>query len=311
MRTLIELLLDHGILLLFMVTLAARIGIPVPAAPFLVVAGGLAAAGHLSALVAFVAAIVANLLGDAVWFKAGRVYGYRVLKLLCRISLSPDSCVRQSESLITRWGGSSLIAAKFLPGVSVVAAPMAGALGMSTTRFVGFGVLAGAVWSGVFLALGLLLSEEIQQTLDMLANAGLVASIALLSIVAALLLRRHLRRRRFLRSAGSARITVEEALALIERGARPTFVDVRAEASRAVDPRRIAGALLLDELKDGRGQQPDLRPDSELVLYCNCPNEVSALLAAQALSRQGFTRVRALTGGLDAWAEAGHPLAGS
>jgi membrane protein DedA with SNARE-associated domain/rhodanese-related sulfurtransferase len=311
MRTLIELLLDHGIQLLFIITLAARIGIPVPAAPFLVVAGGLATTGHLSAVAAFMAAIVANLLGDAVWFQAGRTYGHRVLKLLCRISLSPDSCVRQSESLISRWGGSSLIAAKFLPGISVVAAPMAGALGMSTLRFLGFDLLAGALWSGVFIALGLLLSDEIQRTLDMLANAGLVASIALVSIVAALLLRRYVRRSRFLRSAGSARITVDEALALIEQGAQPTFVDVRAEASRAVDPRRIAGALLLDDLKDRRGTGPDLRPDSELVLYCNCPNEVSALMAAEALSRQGFTRVRALTGGLDAWAAAGHPLAGS
>jgi membrane protein DedA with SNARE-associated domain/rhodanese-related sulfurtransferase len=292
MRTLIELLLNHGIQLLFIVTLAARVGIPVPAAPFLVVAGGLAASGHVSGLAAFMAAIVANLLGDAVWFQAGRTYGHRVLRLLCRVSLSPDSCVRQSESLISRWGGSSLIAAKFLPGISVVAAPMAGALGMSTLRFLGFDLLAGALWSGVFLALGLLLSDQIQQTLD------------------ALLLRRYVRRSRFLRNAGSARITVDEARALIERGVQPTFVDVRAEASRTVDPRRIAGALLLDDLKDRQSQRPELHPDSELVLYCNCPNEVSALVAAETLSRQGFTRVRALTGGLDAWAAAGHPIAG-
>ena len=169
---------------------------------------------------------------------------------------------------------------------------------------------AGALWSGVFLALGLLLSDQIQQTLDMLSNAGLVASIALAAIVAALLLRRYVRRSRFLRNAGSARITVDEARALIERGVQPTFVDVRAEASRTVDPRRIAGALLLDDLKDRQSQRPELHPDSELVLYCNCPNEVSALVAAETLSRQGFTRVRALTGGLDAWAAAGHPIAG-
>src|SRR6267142_6693518 len=122
MRELIALLVDHGVLVVFVATLGSS--------------------------------IVANVAGDGIWFVAGRRHGHRVMKLLCRISLSPDSCVRQSESLIVRWGGNSLIAAKFLPGVSVVAAPMAGALGMSWTRFLSFEVAAAAIWTMVFLALG-------------------------------------------------------------------------------------------------------------------------------------------------------------
>ena len=121
MQTLVALVVAHGTLLVFVATLAARLGAPVPAAPALVVAGGLAAGGQLSWPVAFFAAIVANIIGDAAWYWAGRAHGYRVLRLLCRISLSPDSCVRQSEAFILRWGGSSLVAAKFVPGVSVVA----------------------------------------------------------------------------------------------------------------------------------------------------------------------------------------------
>eukprot|EP01136_Pigoraptor_vietnamica_P002700 Opistho-1_new@31011 len=218
MRTLIELLIQHGVLLVFVVTLAARIGAPLPAAPLLVVAGGLAAAGDLSWPLALFMAILANVLGDGVWYQAGRAYGHRVMKLLCRISLSPDSCVRQSETLIARWGGSSLLAAKFLPGISVVAAPMAGALGMSLPRFLAFDVLAGALWSGVFLVLGFLLSDQIQQTLDMLASAGIYALLALLLIVAGLVARRWWRRRRFLRDVETARISVDEAIALIDQG---------------------------------------------------------------------------------------------
>ena len=110
-NTLIDLLLLHGALLVFGATLLARVGAPVPAAPLMVVAGGLSVAGGPSLVMAFVVAVVANVLGDAVWFWAGRAYGGRVLGLLCRFSLSPDSCVRQSESLIARWGGSSLVAA--------------------------------------------------------------------------------------------------------------------------------------------------------------------------------------------------------
>ena len=164
------------------------------------------------------------------------------MKLLCRISPSPDSCVRQSESLIARWDGSSLVAAKFLPGIAVVAAPMAGALGMSLLRFLAFDVLAGTLWSGLFLGLGLLLSDQIQDVLGALANAGVVAVLVLLVMVAALVLRRWWQRRQFLRDVSGARITVDEAAALVEQGLEPVFIDVRAEASRQLDPRRIPGA---------------------------------------------------------------------
>jgi membrane protein DedA with SNARE-associated domain/rhodanese-related sulfurtransferase len=308
MNTLIELLTQQGILLIFAITFAARVGLPLPAAPLLVVAGGLAAAGALSWPALLVAAILANLLGDAVWYQAGRVYGHRVMRLLCRISLSPDSCVRQSESLIDRWGGSALLAAKFLPGISVVAAPMAGALGMSLRRFVCFDLVAGALWSAGFLALGLLLSEQVQQTLEMLADAGIAALLILLLLVAALVLRRWWRRRQFLLNVVATRISVNDAVELIEKGLEPVFIDVRSEASRAIDRRRIPGALLLEALADRRAKTTgELPRDRELVLYCNCPNDVSAALAAKALSSEGFTRVRALAGGLDGWAAAGHP----
>ena len=94
MSPLIDLVITHGTLLVFLATLAARIGAPVPAAPFLVIAGGLAAMGQMSWVAALVVAIVASNLGDGLWFWAGRRHGYRVLRLLCRISISPDSCVR-------------------------------------------------------------------------------------------------------------------------------------------------------------------------------------------------------------------------
>lgn len=310
MRTLIELLIQHGVLLVFAVTLAARVGMPVPAAPLLVVAGGLAAAGEVSITAALAVAVLANLLGDGIWFQAGRIYGHRVMKLLCRISLSPDSCVRQSETLLARWGGSSLIAAKFLPGISVVAAPMAGALGMTLPRFLAFDLLAGALWSGIFLGLGLLLSEQIQEVLDALASAGVYAVLALLLIMAGLVLRRWWQRRQFLRDLEGARITVGEAMSLVDQGLEPVFIDVRADASRQIDPRRIAGARLT-ELARLSEHARGLPRDRELVLYCNCPNDVSAALAVRTLAGLGFTRVRALTGGLDGWAAAGGHLLGA
>ncbi len=301
MRALIDLLIQHDFVLVFLVTLAARVGAPVPAAPLLVVAGGLAAAGRLSALSLVVAAVLANVLGDAIWYVAGRSYGHRVLRLLCRVSLSPDVCVRQSESLIARWGGSSLLAAKFLPGISVVAAPMAGALGMGWRRFVAYDAVAGLVWTLCFLGLGLVFSDQIQDVLDTLSNAGLMA---LAAIGAALLLvvgNRWRRRRKMARLQGQVeRISVEDAAALVEQDMAPVFIDVRSDAGRAVDPRTLPGALNipLTRIAEYADQLPS---DRLLVLYCSCPNEVSAIQGANELIQRGHARVLALDGGLDAW----------
>lgn len=305
MSQLLALVVTHGTLLVFAATLAARIGAPVPAAPVLVVAGGLAAAGQLSWIAALAAAIVANILGDGVWFWAGRAHGYRVLRLLCRISLSPDSCVRQSEAFILRWGGSSLVAAKFVPGVSVVAPPMAGALGMSLAAFLGFETLAAAIWAGLFLGLGWVFADQIQQVMDMLSALGMVAVVALVVIVAAYLALRYWRRRMFRSGVAMPRIDVAELRALIDGGAAPVIVDVRSGAARTIDERRIPGALAV-ELRDIERLVDELPRDRELVLYCNCPNEASAAQAAGRLVARGFTRVRPLAGGLDAWVASGH-----
>lgn len=177
MQVLSSLMVEYGLALVFAVTLAARAGLPLPAAPLLVVAGGVAMGmpGGLLALwlPALAVATVANVLGDGVWYLAGRRYGHRILGLLCRFSLSPDSCVVGSENLMARHGGGALLAAKFVPGVSVVAAPMAGALGMSTRRFLLNDALASALWSALYLALGAVFSRQLGTLLDGLAAAGM------------------------------------------------------------------------------------------------------------------------------------------
>ena len=326
MHDLIALVVSHGAWLVFGVTFAARLGVPVPAAPLLVIAGALAMRGqgsgqgsgpggaHSAALITFGLAIVANILGDGAWFWAGRRHGYKVLRLLCRISISPDSCVRQSESFITRWGGASLVAAKFVPGVSVVAPPMAGALGMSAHAFLGWETLAAAIWAGVLMAVGVAFSAQIQQVLDLLSALG-VAALEGLAFAAgaylAYLAWRTWRRRMFLRAVAMSRIDVADLRALLDGGHEPVVIDVRSDGGRAIDARRIPGAIAV-ALGEIKAHVPALRElagaDRQIVLYCNCPNEASAAMAARALAQAGFTRVRPLAGGLDAWVAAGYRI---
>jgi len=302
---LVALVAAHGALLVFAATLAARVGAPVPAAPFLVAAASL----HSVSLAAVLAAaVLASVLGDGAWFLAGRRYGYRMLKLLCKVSISPDSCVTQSESFFGRWGGISLLAAKFLPGVSVVAPPMAGALGMSTLAFVGYEMLASAVWAVCFVVLGLLFRDQIQAVFNAMSTMGGGALVALALIAAAYLAWRTWRRRRFLRDSGLLRIGVDELRALVDADAAPVILDVRSELGRASDTRCIPGALPMD-LGALRQALHTLPADRLIVAYCNCPNDASAVAAARLLADAGRPHARPLAGGLEAWISAGHPTA--
>ena len=300
MRELIPLLIAHGTLIVFLVTLAARAGAPVPAAPLLVVAGGIAMAGKLSFAACVSASIVANVLGDAVWYQAGRWRGHRVMKLLCQISLSPDTCVRQSEGILARWGGSSLVAAKFLPGVSVVAAPMAGALGMSWRRFVSFDAVAAFIWTAVFMSLGVLFSAQIQRVLDVMTQFGTIATLVILVALAVLVIGRWVRRKWMQSDRYAPRITVHELRELIHGGVMPIVIDVRSTIAVEHDSRRLPGAITVT-LAELPGHAGTLPRDREIVLYCSCPNEVSAVRGTRILGEHGLHRARALTGGLDAW----------
>jgi membrane protein DedA with SNARE-associated domain/rhodanese-related sulfurtransferase len=302
MRELIILLIAHGAVIVFLVTLAARAGAPFPAAPIIVVAGGLAVAGQVSPLACLLASVVANVLGDAIWFQAGRWRGHRVMKLLCQISLSPDTCVRQSEDILTKWGGSSLIAAKFLPGISVMAAPMAGALRMSWMRFVAYDTGAALIWTLVFLAVGMIFSNGVVVILNVMAQFGLVAAIVIAVGVAGMLLFRYLRRQWMISERYAPRVSVHELRDLMIKGTPPIVIDLRSKLSIQADSRIIPGAVnsTLDDLSLTAHELPR---DRQVVLYCNCPNEVTALQGVRILAKRGHVRARALHGGLAAWLE--------
>jgi len=301
MNDLVSLLATQGPAVVFLVTLAARLGAPVPAVPFLVLAGGLAVGGTaLNATAVIAASLLGNLLGDGAWFLAGRRWGYRVMRLLCRVSLSADTCVSRSESILGRWGGLSLIAAKYVPGVSVVAPPMAGALGMSNARFLAYETAGALVWTLGYLLLGAVFHAAIRDVLAVLADIGLAATAVGGALLLAFLVWR-LRQRRLARRADDiVTISVDALRSALAQGRAPTVVDVRGEQVRALDPRAIPGAVgfALRELPHALGPLADGR---ELVVFCDCPDDASAVAAARVLMAAGLPRVRVLAGGLSAW----------
>jgi len=301
----IALIAQYGLLLVFFNVLVEQAGVPVPAVPTLIVAGALAANGKLPVTGIVLVAVLACLLGDLAWYWAGRRFGSGVMRTICRISLSPDSCVKQSELRFQRWRGRVLLIAKFVPGLSTVAPPLVGAMGLRIGSFVVVDVLGSLLWAGIAVGLGYAFAEQIDGVLAALASAGTVAFQLLLVLLALYIAAKWWQRRRLLMALRMARITVDELNTAIVEGQTPVVVDVRSQAARLLDTRIIPGALLadLDSIDQALLGIPS---DRELVIYCSCPNEVSAAKAAKLLMAIGYRRVRPLLGGLDAWDAAGY-----
>ena len=209
---------QYGVAIVVLNVFIDQIGLPVPAMPTLVVAGAIAATGKLSFIELLLLSGLACVVADCAWYFVGQIYGIRVLKLLCRISLEPDSCVSQTQTRFERWGIKSLVIAKFVPGLAIIAPPLAGAMRIGWPRFIAL------------------------------------------------------------------------------------------STARALEPRWIPGALYVP-LEDMGNHIKELPRDRDIILYCACPSEASAARVAKILMNHGFTRVRPLHGGLDAWVAAGHAVA--
>ena len=260
MTELVQLVVRYGVPLVFVNVFLEQIGVPVPAVPTLIVAGALTRGGvRMSSTEVLIAAVVASLIADWIWFLLGRTYGYRILRTLCRISLSPDSCVRDTEVRFERWGLRSLLIAKFIPGFSTVAPPLAGAAGRSTASFLLFDGVGALIWAGAAVAAGRAFHRAIDRILLALENLGWWAAVILAALLALVVVAKWAQRRRFYKQLRMARVTVDELKTMIDRGDAPLIIDARSAAARKRDPRRIPGALTPDDtLPAGR----------EIVVYC-------------------------------------------
>lgn len=304
---LVSLVAQYGVLLVALNVFVDQLGLPVPAMPTMIVAGALTAAGHLAPIPLYVWSVAACVAPDCLWYWIGKRYGIRVLRTLCRISLEPDSCVSQTQGRFERWGINSLLVAKFVPGLAIIAPPLAGAMRVGWPRFVILSTAGAAIWVGFGLAVGALFRSQIEVVLQRLDRVDGVAGLVVVAALAVYVVYKWWERRRFYRRLRMARITVRDLYELIQAGGRPTIVDVRSPTARALEPRWIPGALHVPIEAVGRNVA-HLPRDREIILYCTCPSEASAARVARILVSHGFERVRPLHGGLDAWIDAGYDV---
>jgi membrane protein DedA with SNARE-associated domain/rhodanese-related sulfurtransferase len=306
-QQLILALTQHGLTVVILNVLLDQIGLPVPAVPTLIIAGALATDGQLPLSALFAGSVAACLIADCGWYWVGQAYGIRVLKTLCRISLEPDSCVSQTQTRFERWGINSLVIAKFVPGLAIIAPPLAGALRIGWLRFIALSTLSAALWSGCALGAGWMFRSQIQQLLHTLDRLGSAVGLVGISILALYVGYKWWQRARFYSLLRMARIGVSELYELMQAGAAPVVIDVRSATARGLEPRWIPGALNISLTEVGQHLK-DLPRDRDIIVYCTCPSEASAARVAKILMNHGFKHVRPLHGGLDAWLAAGYAV---
>lgn len=299
---LIDLLREFGLGFVFVNVLLEQGGLPIPAIPTIMVAGALMGSSRQGLVLLVVVAVAGAVIADTFWYLAGRRVGMRVLRLLCKVSLSPDSCVRQTESIFARWGAGSMLVAKFIPGFASVATALAGAVRMRYWKFLIFDALGALLWVGAAVALGYFFREAVNDVLDTLAALGKWGPVLLAAALAAYIGSKWWQRVLFARQLRMDRISVDELRGLIEGDKVGAILDVRSAMSQEATG-RIPGARTVDiHSLAGLG---NVVTGSEVVVYCACPNEASAVTLARKLRDLGFKRVRPLQGGIDAWIAAG------
>jgi membrane protein DedA with SNARE-associated domain/rhodanese-related sulfurtransferase len=302
----------YAYLIIFLWVLVEQIGIPIPSVPVLLTAGTLSATHRVSFIGITTAMLLSCIIADTLWFSLGRRYGNSVLKLLCRLSFEASTCVSKTEGYFTRRGAVTLLFAKFVPGLSTVAAPIAGQTGMSYGRFLAWDMVGSLIWGETFILAGRFFGDLAKKSAPFFAWLGHFAIFIFAAMVLGFLAHRIWKQRKFLQQVRELRLEPSELKEMLDEaekgGTTPPFiVDLRHPLDYLPDPRVLPGALRIgpNELK----QHSEIIPrDRDVILYCTCPSEETSAKLALQLHKMGVYRVRPLRGGFDGWKEAGYPL---
>jgi membrane protein DedA with SNARE-associated domain/rhodanese-related sulfurtransferase len=303
-----HILLMYGYLLLFAWVLVEQLGIPLPATPVLLAAGALSAARELSFPYAFLASLAASLVADSTWFFIGRRYGHHVLRLLCKLSLEPTICVRRTQDSFGRRRAVTLMIAKFVPGLSTLAPPVAGQNGMGYRSFLLFDGIGASLWVGAFLAAGRFFGDLLQRDPALLDWTGKFAGVLLILGILALFAVRVYRRRTVLKKLVASRLEPVELKRLLDAGEPVYLIDLRHPMELLTDPFTLPDAVHFSP-NTLTERHLEIPRDRDVVLYCSCPSEATAAKTAMTLHKLGIERVRPLRGGYDEWKRLGFPLA--
>lgn len=312
MASLMNLLVGHAYLVLFGWVLMEQAGVPVPGVPLMLAAGTMSAAHRLHIAYALPLIVLACVISDSVWFFLGKHYGAKVVNVLCRFSLEAATCVEKTQRRVSRRGASTLLFAKFVPGLSTMAPPIAGQAGISYVKFLAYDICGAVIWAGGWLFAGRFFGDVAKRSQEFFATLEHFAAVLVVAMVLGIILYRVVKQRKFLSELRGLRLEPAQLMAMMKDAKRqnlepPFVVDLRHPLDILPDPRVLPGAVRIgpEELKERHGVIPR---DRDVVLYCTCPSEETSAKVALELRKMGVHRVRPLRGGLQGWKDAGYPL---
>ena len=312
MHSVLGLLSLHTYSILFGWVLIEQGGLPIPSVPLMLAAGTMSAAHKLHLAYAIPVILLACLISDSAWYFLGKNFGGRVLNVLCRFSLEAATCVERTHGTVGKRGAFTLLFAKFVPGLSTVAAPIVGQLGVPYFTFVVYDMVGSLLWCAAWLLAGRFFGDVAERSARFFTLLGHFGIALVLIMVAALVIYRLVKRRQFLSQLRGLRLEPAQLMAMIDDAERagldrPFIVDLRHPLDVMTDPLVVPGALRIgpDELKQRREIIPT---DRDIILYCTCPSEETSAKVALELRRLGIKRVRPLRGGLQGWKDAGYPV---
>jgi len=292
---------------------AQQLGLPIPSVVFLMAAGALSAHGEMRTSIIVFLGVAGCLAADEIWFWLGRRWGSQALRLLCRFAADPRRCSENAHEKFRRYGLRVLCVAKFLPGLDLVTPPLVGAEGVSLAGFLAHDTLGGFLWSGFYVGLGYLFSNEVDVAIRWAKHFGTALGIAIgvpiclyagwrgLALVRMI---RRLQLRRISPALLARKLKSNRKVAVLD------LLDFEAEAENE-SPEAIPGAFRVDPSLLRTSPHINVPNDVDIVLYSSWGGDTVSARAAVGLKRIGVDNVWVLQGGLKAWREQGFPVSQS
>lgn len=293
-----------GAAVVFANVLLTRLGIPVPAVPMLLLAGTAIANGHLSFWHVLTAALAGALIGDGAWFTAGRLLGRKLIQALARLSASVETRMRKARALFVRFGPAIVSVSKFVPGLAIITPPLMGTTRVGIVIFFAWDAVGIIAWATFWLFGGAIFERQLSRLIYEVRVHGWTILDVLFVITACYLAFRFMQRWRMQQPLLLAPVAPEQVDAMMRADKPPIVLDARPEEVKRETPQSVPGAVPLDIRSPDAVDAALLARD--VVVYCMCADDATAKALAQKMRNRGYTRVRALRGGLDAWERRGY-----
>jgi membrane protein DedA with SNARE-associated domain/rhodanese-related sulfurtransferase len=276
-----------GAAIVFVNVLLTRLGIPLPAVPVLLLAGTAIANGHLVFWHVLLAALAGALIGDGAWFVAGRVLGRRLIHALARLSAAVELRVRKARAMFARFGPAIVSVSKFVPGLAIITPPLMGTTRVGVGIFFAWDTLGIVAWATFWLLGGALFERQLNMLIVEVRAHGWTIIDVLFAIALCYLAFRFFQRWRLQRPLSLAPVSTDQLDAMMHADKPPIVVD-----ARLTSPDTIDAALL----------------ERDVVVYCICADGIAAKALSQQMRSRGFTQIRALRGGPEAWERRGYTV---